>query len=98
MPAAANLATIDQPPPGWFLVEVMRAESRKWDWVALVVDVHPDNLKNCTCDFPAAFYIDPKKYRPGSHKVGQCWVRIPGKHRNRDAAWGAFQAMMTTRH
>ena len=29
----------------------------------------------------------------------QCWVRIPGKHRTKDAAWEAFQEknLMTTR-
>ncbi|RWC15936.1 MAG: hypothetical protein EOS52_07225 [Mesorhizobium sp.] len=28
----------------------------------------------------------------------QCWVRIPGKYRNRDAAWDMFEAMSATRH
>ncbi|MDG4898305.1 hypothetical protein P9272_32750 [Mesorhizobium sp. WSM4976] len=27
-----------------------------------------------------------------------CWVRIPGKHRNRDAAWDMLDAMSATRH
>ena len=53
---------------------------RKWDWVALMIDVDPDDLKNCTCDFL------------------QRWVRVPGKHRNQDAAWDALQNMTATRH
>jgi hypothetical protein len=27
-----------------------------------------------------------------------CWVRIPGKHRNQDAAWDALEALAATRH
>jgi len=30
------------PPAGWFLFEVVRKESRKWDWVALMVDTAPE--------------------------------------------------------
>ena len=56
---------IDRPPAGWFALDVMRKEARKWDWVALMVDVHPDDLKTCTCNFPALFYVHPKDYRPG---------------------------------
>jgi hypothetical protein len=26
------------------------------------------------------------------------WVRIPGKHRNQDAAWDALEDMIATRH
>lgn len=56
----------DRPPLGWFALDVMRNEARKRDWVALMVDVHPDDLKTCTCDFPALFYVHPKDYRPGT--------------------------------
>jgi hypothetical protein len=60
-----DLATLDRPPPGWFAVDVMRRnDTRKWDWVALMIDVDPDDLKSCTCDFPARFYVHPKEYRP----------------------------------
>ena len=45
------------PPPGWFALDVMRKDSRKWDWVARMVDVHPD--ETCTVDFPALFYLLP---------------------------------------
>jgi hypothetical protein len=54
-----------------------------------MVDVHPDDLKNFTCDFPALFYVDPKDYRPGVRTARQRWVIIPGKHRKRDAALNA---------
>jgi hypothetical protein len=56
----------------------MRTAWRKWDWVALMVDVHPDDL-----DRPAR---------------QSCWVRIPGKHRNQNAAWDALEDMIATRH
>jgi hypothetical protein len=68
------------------------------DWTALMVDVDPDDLKNCTCDFPARFYVHPDHYRPVFRTAHQCWVRIKGKHRNRTAAWNALEGMMATRH
>ena len=76
----------------------MRKEERKWDWVALMVDVHPDDLKTCHCDFPALFFIHPKDYRPESRTAHQCWVRVPGKQRNREVAWEALHDMMAARH
>ena len=36
---------LDQPPAGWFVLDVMRQEDRGRDWVALMVDIHPDELK-----------------------------------------------------
>ena len=66
--AMAPIEYLDRPPPGWFVLDVMRKESPKWDWAALMVDVHPDDLKNCACDFPALFYVHPKEYRPVSAK------------------------------
>ena len=89
---------MDRPPSGWFSLDVMRREARKWDWCALMVDVPPDDLKSCTVEFPALFYVHPKKYRAGHRKARQCWVRIPGKHRTKDAAWEAFENLMATRH
>src|ERR1019366_6004612 len=74
------------PPRGWFALDVMRRKARKGDWSALMVDVDPDDLKNCACDFPALFYVHPKEYRPGVRTARQCWVIIPGKHRKRHAA------------
>jgi hypothetical protein len=67
----------DRPPAGWFALDVMRTEWRKWDWVALMIDIHPDDLD-----------------RAARHG----WVRIPGKHRNKDAAWDALEDMIATRH
>jgi hypothetical protein len=94
----SSIEYIDLPPAGWFALDVMRKEARKWNWVALLIDVHPDDLKNCACDFPALFYIHPKDYQPSDFKAQQRWLRIPGKHRNKDAAWDALEDMMATRH
>jgi hypothetical protein len=70
---------LDRLPPNLFVLDVMREKPRKQDWVALMIDVHPDELKH-------------------RHMVREAWVRIPGKHRSRDAAWDAFQDMIETRH
>ena len=38
---------LDRPPAGWFALDVMKAGSgRKWDWVVLMIDVPPDELKH----------------------------------------------------
>lgn len=59
-----------------------RGEKRpRWDWVALAIDVHPDELKDCLCK-TAFFYVHPNEYKPdGSRTAREAWVRIPGKHR-----------------
>jgi hypothetical protein len=75
----SNPTYLDRPPAGWFTLEVIKENARKRDWVALMIDVHPDELKH---------------YRTAR----EAWVRVPGKHRNRDAAWDALQDMMATRH
>jgi hypothetical protein len=31
-------------------------------------------------------------------RVQQGWLRIPGKHRNRDAAWDVVEGMLSTKH
>ena len=31
---------------GWYALDVMRKQSRKRDWVALMIDVHPDEFKS----------------------------------------------------
>ena len=36
-----KLEELDRPPPGWFALDVMR-KSRTWDWVALMLDVDPE--------------------------------------------------------
>jgi hypothetical protein len=76
----------------------MRSGERGGDWTALMVDIDPDDLKNCACEFPALFYVDPKDYCPGNRTAHQCWVRIAGKHRSQTAAWNALQNMIATRH
>jgi hypothetical protein len=38
-----ELEQFDGPPAGWFALDVSRATPRKWDWLALMVDVdHAD--------------------------------------------------------
>jgi hypothetical protein len=88
----------DRPPSGWFVLDVMKQKESGLDWAALTVDVHPDDLKNCTCDFPARFYVHPKDYRAGSRIVHQGWVRIAGKHKSRNVACDALEAIVATRH
>lgn len=34
----------------------------------------------------------------GPRKAQAGWLLIPGKHRNRDAAWDALESMLATRH
>ena len=89
---------LDHLQPGWFALDVIRQKARQRNWVALLVDVHPDELKVCTCNFPALFYIRPKDYHPGDRVAHQCWFLIPGKYKDRDAAWGALEELMATRH
>jgi hypothetical protein len=97
-PTVGKIEYLDQPVAGWFPLDVMRETERKWDWVALMIDVAPEDLKTYACDFPALFYVHPKEYRPGPRKAQQRLVRIPGKHRNKEAAWDALDALMATRH
>jgi len=90
---------LDRPPPGWFVLDVMRADSKgKWGWCALMIDVDPDELKHCLCK-TAFLYVHPNEYRPdGSCTAREAWVLIPGKHRNRDAAWDELENLIATRH
>jgi hypothetical protein len=75
----SNFVILDRPPAGWFVLDVLRWQARERDWVALVIDVHPDELD---------------RGRRARHAL----VRIPGKHRNRDAASDALQDLVATRH
>jgi len=82
---------LDRPPSGWFGLDVMRCEARKWDWYALMVDVPPDELRHCRCK-TAFVYVHPSDYKPeGTPAAQEALVRIPGKHRNEDDAWEAFE-------
>jgi hypothetical protein len=83
---------------GWFVLDVMpEKDARRRRWVALLVDVHPDELKNCQCKV-AFLYVDPKDYKPGLRNARECYFRIPGKFKNCELAWNALQDMMQTRH
>jgi hypothetical protein len=88
---------LDKPPAGWFPLNVMRAsDGRKWDWVALMVDVHPEELKHCHCK-TAFLYVHPDDYKPdGTRMAQEVLVRVPGKHRNADAAWDALHEIIST--
>jgi hypothetical protein len=90
---------LDRPPAGWHALDATRKQLRKWDWVALMIDVHPDELKDCLCKI-AFLYVHPNEYRPdGSRTAREARVRIPGKHRNKDAAWDTLENMIAaTRH
>jgi hypothetical protein len=68
---AQEVTEFDRPPAGWFPLDVMKKESRKWDWVALMVDVDPENLKHCACNFPALFYVHPDEYCPAEGRAAR---------------------------
>src|SRR4051812_39663623 len=38
MRASGTPEEFDRPPTAWFALDLMRKESRKWDWVALMVE------------------------------------------------------------
>ena len=95
----SKLRILEQPPAGWFALDVMKAgkDARKWDWCALMVDVHPDQLKHCLCEF-AFLYVHPNEYRPDENRIAQeAWLSIPGKHRTKEAAWEVLQKMLAKR-
>ncbi|MCW5692931.1 MAG: hypothetical protein KIT48_11260 [Pseudolabrys sp.] len=95
----AALEFLEGPAPGWFPLDVMQeGNGRKGGWVALMIDVDPDELKHCATEFPALFYVHPKEYQPGPRKAQQRWLSIPGKHRSKNAAWDALQNLIETRH
>ena len=97
-PRTITVEYLDRPALGWFALDVMREEPRKWNWAALMVDVHPDELKHCLCKI-AFLYVHPDEYRPdGSRTAREALLRLPGKYRNWDAAWDALQDVIATRH
>jgi hypothetical protein len=89
--------TLDRPPVGWHPLDVVKISPRKRDWCALMVSVPLDELKHCRCGV-AALYVDPREYRPGNRIAREVWARVPGKHRDKDAAWRALQDAIATRH
>ena len=90
---------IDRPPAGWHALDVMKADdSGNWDWVALLIDVPVDQLKYCRSRI-ARLYVDPSEYRPDTSRIArEAFVRVPGKHRSKDAAWAALEDLLATRH
>jgi hypothetical protein len=97
-PSCRTIEYVDRPPSGWFTLDVMKEQERGRDWVALMIDVPPNDFKTCACEFPALFYVHPKEYRPGSRKAQQRWLRVPDKYRTKDAARNALKNMLATRH
>jgi hypothetical protein len=95
----STVETLDRPPAGWFVLDAMKVGNlRKWDWCALMINVHPDELKHCRCKV-AFLYVHPNEYRPDESRTArEAYVRIPGKHRHRGAAWDALEDMMAPRH
>jgi hypothetical protein len=45
MKTDTEIEYLDRPPPGWFVLSVMRTKGRGWDWCALMIDVHPADLR-----------------------------------------------------
>ena len=76
-----------------FALDVIK-DTRKWDWVALMVDVDPAQLRSCVCDFPARFYVPPADNLPEGRPLQQCLFSIPGKHTNADGAWQAIHDLI----
>jgi hypothetical protein len=85
---------VDRLEPGWFVLDVMRVKAREPKWVALMIDVDPDELKNCVCDVPALLYVRPVDHLPGDRTARQRWFRIPGRHLGKEIARDVLQDMM----
>jgi hypothetical protein len=78
-----NIEFVNRPPAGWFVFDVMRENARTPNWVALMFDVDPDELRR-----------RPEK----AATAREVWVRIAGKYRSRDSGWDALEDLMATRH
>jgi len=60
-----------------------------------MVDVPPDDLKHCHCK-TAFLYVHPDDYKPDGDRTAQeAWVRVAGKHRNKEAAWNALHGIIS---
>jgi hypothetical protein len=72
----------DRPLLGWFTLDVMKAKAGN------------------TRDWVALMIdVDPDAaWRRGGRALRSAWVRIPGKHRNYEAACEALEDMRATRH
>jgi hypothetical protein len=61
----------------------------------IVLDVYPREAH--ARDWTALVVnIHPRDCPPGALRQG--WLPVPGKHRNRDAAWDALEDAIATRH
>ena len=55
----------------------------------------PDDLKHCHCK-TAFLYVHPDDYKPDGDRTAQeAWVRVPGKHLNKEAAWNALHGIVS---
>ena len=57
------IETLDRPPAGWFVLDVMRRKQRKPDWVALMVDVDPVSERADRSQTPRQVWV----HIPGKH-------------------------------
>jgi len=75
--------TLDRLPDGdWYVLSICKRTARGREWVALLIDVDPESE-----DWPQ-----------GCRKSRECWFNIPGRHKDRDAAWQAMADACETRH
>lgn len=73
-----------QPPAGWFVLDVL-PKGDEWEEGAEV-------------EWAAIMIdIDPDDHRRGREAQG-CFVNIPGRHGDKDAAWEVLDDMLATRH
>ena len=70
----------------------------KWSRVLPSVPSTVTVVKDAAGRYFASFVVDTDPDVPETTWREHAWVRIPGKHRNEDAAWSALQDMMATRH
>ena len=88
---------LDVPPncSKWFILDVMKTGEKGGDtsrrfrpgrprniWVALLIDVDPDEFRTS---------------HHTSTKPDSCWLAL-GRHPTRDQAWDFAEAMLATRH
>jgi hypothetical protein len=53
---------LDQPPAGWFVLDVMKREWRRLDWVALMIDVPPNDHRDGARPVRQCFVQIPGKH------------------------------------
>jgi hypothetical protein len=66
----SELVELEKPPAGWFVLDVLLREARN-RWDWAAIMID----------------VDPDEFIARSYRTTRsCWVRIPGKHKDRDAA------------